>query len=99
MERTKSACVVLALMGMGSGALAQGHPLTVQMTCYGARELVSVHGAIVLHTSPTTYDRYIAAGGQCVLGEVAEPLWVPTADTSQSPIGYRCVTRTRPSHN
>lgn len=99
MDGTKSAWVVLAVLGMGSGALAQGRPLTLQMTCYGARELVSVHGAIVLNTSPTTYDRYVAAGGQCVLGEVIEPAWVPTADTQQCPIGYRCVTRTRPSQN
>jgi hypothetical protein len=99
MDHTKSACVVLALMSMSSGTLAQGHPLTLRMTCYGARELVSVHGAIVLNTGPTTYDRYVSAGGQCVLGEVIEPTWVPTADTAQCPIGYRCVTRTRPSQN
>ncbi len=88
----------VALIGIGSNALAQSHPLTLRMTCYGARELVSVHGTIVLNTSPTTYDRYVAAGGQCVLGEVIEPAWVLTADNPQCPIGYRCVTRMRPSH-
>jgi len=99
MERMKLLFAVIALTGMGSGAWAQGRPLTLQMTCQGARELVSVHGAIVLNTGPTTYDRYVAAGGQCVLGEVIEAAWVPTADTPQCPIGYRCITRTRPSRN
>jgi hypothetical protein len=89
----------VALISMGTGALAQSHPLTVQMSCYGARGLVSVHGAIVLNTSPTTYDRYVAAGGRCELGEVTEPAWVPTADTHQCPIGYRCVSRTMRSGN
>jgi hypothetical protein len=87
----------VASIGIGSGALAQSHPSTLQMTCYGARELVATEGAVVLNTSPTTYDRYVAAGNQCALGEVMEPVWVPTADTPQCPIGYRCVSRMRPS--
>jgi hypothetical protein len=89
----------VAVLSLGSGALAQSHPLTLQMSCHGARELVGAQGAIVLNTGPTTYDRYVAAGSQCVLGEVTEPAWVPTADTPQCPIGYRCVIRPRPSRN
>jgi hypothetical protein len=99
MQRLKPICAAIALLSSGSGALAQGSPLTRGMSCYGARELVSVHGAVVLRTGPATYDRYVAAGGQCVLGEVMEPAWVPTADNPQCPVGYRCVTRTTPSRN
>jgi hypothetical protein len=99
MERLKPIWAAIALLSFGSGALAQGSPLTRGMSCYGARELVSVHGAVVLRTGPATYDRYVAAGGQCVLGEVMEPAWVPTADNPQCPVGYRCVTRTTPSRN
>ena len=97
MSHTKLMCAVIAFMSIGSGALAQSHPLTLRMTCYGARQLVSDQGAIVLNTGPTTYDRYIAGNGQCALGEVIDPAWVPTADNPQCPIGYRCVSRTRPS--
>jgi hypothetical protein len=97
MQHMKLASVAIAFISMGSGVLAQSHPLTLQMTCYGARELVATHGAIVLNTSPTTYDRYVAAGNQCVLGEVMEPVWVPTADTRQCPIGYLCVQRMKRS--
>jgi len=97
MEHMRPALAAVALLSMGSGALAQGSPLTLGMPCYGARELVSVHGEIVLRTSPTTFDRYVASGGRCALGEVIEPAWVPTADTPQCPLGYSCVTPPTPS--
>jgi hypothetical protein len=97
MEQLKLTCAAIVLVSVGSGALAQSHPLTLRMVCSQARNLVSAEGAIVLNTSPTTYDRYVAAGSQCALGETLDPVWVPTADTSQCPIGYRCVQRARPS--
>jgi hypothetical protein len=97
MKLLKLTCAAIVLMSVGSGALAQSHPLTLRMVCSQARNLVSAEGAIVLNTSPTTYDRYVAAGSQCALGETLDPVWVPTADTPQCPIGYRCVQRARPS--
>jgi len=97
MEHMKLACAAIAFMSMGSGVLAQSHPLTLRMTCNGARGLVAAQGAIVLNTGPTTYDRYVGGYGRCVLGETLDPAWVPTADTPQCPIGYRCIQRTRPS--
>ena len=96
MKPVKVICSAIALVSMSFGALAQGNPLTLRMSCNGARALVATQGAIVLNTSPSTYDRYVAGYGQCVLGEVPDPAWVPTADNPQCPIGYRCVDRTRP---
>jgi hypothetical protein len=93
MRYVKLTYAAIAFLGMGSGALAQSHPLTLRMSCNGAQTLVATHGAIVLNTSPTIYDRYVAGYGQCVLGQVPEPAWVPTADHPQCPIGYRCVQR------
>jgi hypothetical protein len=97
MEHMKLVCAAIASLSVGSDALAQGRPLTLQMSCYGARELVASQGAVVLSTGPTTYDRYVAAATQCVRGETLDHAWVPTADTAQCLIGYRCVERTRPS--
>ncbi len=97
MEHMKLVCAAIAYLSMGSDTLAQGRPLTLQMSCYGARELVASQGAVVLSTGPTTYDRYVTGYGRCVLGEVPDPAWVPTADNPQCLIGYRCVERTRPS--
>jgi hypothetical protein len=97
MDHRKLLCAAIILISIDSSALAQSRPLTLRMVCSQVRELVFAEGAIVLNTSPTTYDRYIAGSGQCLLGEVPDPAWVPTADNPQCPIGYRCVSRTRPS--
>jgi hypothetical protein len=97
MEHMKLGCAAIVFIGMGSGALAQGRPLTVQMSCDGARQLVAGQGAVVLSTGPSTYDRYVSAVTQCVRGDTLDPAWVPTADSPQCSIGYRCVQRARPS--
>jgi hypothetical protein len=78
-------------------ALAQSRPSTLGMTCLQARGLVASQGAIVLSTGPTTYDRYVSGGNACVLGERTEPTWVPSADTAQCPIGFRCASPQRQS--
>jgi hypothetical protein len=97
MKHMRLVCAALVFIGMGSGVLAQGRPLTLQMSCTGARQLVASQWAVVLNTGPTTYDRYVAAMTQCVRGDTLDPAWVPTADTPQCSIGYRCVPRTRPA--
>ena len=91
------ACV--ALIGLSADALAQSHPLTSRMSYSQARVLVAAQGSIVLNTSPLTYDRYVRGNGYCALGETTEPAWVPTADTAQCSIGYRCATRQITSRN
>ena len=93
----KLICAAIILTSISYSVLAQPRPLTLQMSCYGARELVAAEGAVVLNTGPTTYDRYVTAVTQCVRGETLDPAWVPTIDTPQCPVGYRCVPRARPS--
>jgi hypothetical protein len=88
-----------ALIALSIDALAQSNPLTLRMSCGQAQGLVAARGAIVLNTSPLTYDRYVRGNGFCALGEITEPVWVPTADTAQCPIGYRCANRSFPSRN
>ena len=94
MKPVKAVYAAIALVTMSPSALAQSNPLTLRMSCNGARQVVAARGATVLNTGLTTYDRYIAGNGQCALGEVIDPAWVPTADNPQCPIGYRCVSRT-----
>jgi hypothetical protein len=96
MEHMKLLVASAVLISMGSDALPQSRPLTLRMLCSQARALVAARGAIVLNTGPTTYDRYVTSSRYCVRGEVTEPTWVPTADTPQCFIGYRCVIRNRP---
>ncbi len=94
-----SAGAVLVLVSTSVGAWAQSHPLTLRMSCAQAQGLVASQRAIVLNTGPLTYDRYVGSYGSCALGETLDPAWVPTADTAQCPIGYRCAPRSPPSRN
>lgn len=79
---------VLALVA--SSVSAQPRPSTQAMTCNQTRGLIASRGAIVLNTSPTTYDRFVASRAFCLNTETIEPVWAPTRDTPQCPIGYRC---------
>jgi hypothetical protein len=61
------------------------------MSCAQTRGLVARSGAIVLGTGTHTYDRYVRSINFCQINETLEPAWVPTADTPQCPVGYRCT--------
>jgi len=71
-------------------ALATTDASAQTLTCSQAAGLVASRGAIVMNTSRTTYDRFVAARGFCAFGEVLEPVWAPTRDVAQCFIGYRC---------
>ena len=71
-------------------ALAQAGPVARSMSCQNARAIVASRGAVILSTGPYAYDRYVSGSQFCVRGETTEPAWVPTADTPQCFVGYRC---------
>ncbi|MBB4039948.1 hypothetical protein GGR34_001595 [Microvirga flocculans] len=81
---------VLAMAMSASGAYAQSRPMTPGMTCNQARNLVLSRGAIVLGTGTYTYDRYVRDQRFCEINETIEPALVPTRDTPQCLVGYRC---------
>ena len=76
-----------AIASLSTGAMAQS---TRNMACAQARGVVVSQGAVVLHTSSTTYDRYVRDGSFCPLGKVPQPAWVGTADTAQCYVGILC---------
>jgi hypothetical protein len=80
----------LALATLSTTAMAQSSRTTLTMTCAQARGLVTAQGAAVLHTGPTTYDRYVRDGSFCAAQEIVRPTWVRTADVTQCPIGGVC---------
>ncbi|NBJ12254.1 hypothetical protein [Microvirga arsenatis] len=82
--------LALAVMASASAAHAQPRPMTPAMSCDQARGLVFSRGAVVLGTGAYTYDRYVRGRGFCEINEVTEPAFVPTRDTPQCPVGYRC---------
>src|SRR5215213_4591005 len=80
-----------AALCVGTGAaLAQVGPSSRALTCEAARQIVASRGAVVLSTGPYAYDRYVSSSQFCVRGETTEPAWIPTADTPQCFVGYRC---------
>jgi hypothetical protein len=85
--------LTLAFVLLSTGASAQSRPVTTAMTCSQAAGLVASRGAVVMNTGPHTYDRYVSGGNFCALGEFADPAWVPSADSQQCFVGYRCVSR------
>ena len=72
---------------------AQPRPSSVAMSCQQAAGLVASRGAVVLGTGGYTYDRFVRDRRFCLIQEAIEPAWVPTADTPQCFVGYRCKER------
>jgi hypothetical protein len=97
MKHMERVCAAIGFISISSGAMAQSHPLTTAMACNQAQGLVAAQGAVVLNTSATTYDRYVASGAYCGLGEVPGPGWARTKDVSQCLVGSRCVSVSRGS--
>ena len=91
MKHVKQVCAAIGLISIASGALAQGRPVTTAMSCNQAQSLVATQGSVVLNTSATAYDRYVASGAYCGMGEVPAPGWAPTKDAPRCPVGSRCV--------
>ena len=87
----KHAAMTLAVLAaLSSAALAQGRrPDTRTMTCEQVQTMIASRGAVVLTTGQHTYDRYVAYGRYCSMGEVALQETVRTRDTNQCVV-YAC---------
>jgi hypothetical protein len=79
------------LVSMPMAALAQGRPSTLAMTCGQARGFLSAQGAAVLGTGGHTYDRFVRDRSFCEPTQITRNAFVPTRDTPDCPIGYRCI--------
>lgn len=97
MKRMIRACAVIGFIGIGTGAMAQSRQMTTAMACNQAQSLVATQGSVVLSTSATTYDRFVASGAYCGLGETPGPGWAPTKDVARCLVGSRCVSVSRGS--
>ena len=92
MQRVISAIILSAATAVAISP-ASARPFTPGMSCGAAASIVAQNGAIVLSTSPTTYDRYVSDRRFCAYGEHIEPGYVATRDTPACLIGYTCVSR------
>lgn len=85
-----SAAIVAAGIVIAGDALAQSRPYSPRMSCDALADIVARRGAVVISTSPTTYDRFVRNRAFCQPTEVVEPRWVPAADTRTCFVGYSC---------
>lgn len=86
------ACAVFVAAGSG-GVASQGRPNTPQMTCAAAQKLVLTHGAIVMGTGPSTYERFVRDLGQCTQNDSLHPQFAPTIDHPECGVGFICRDR------
>lgn len=81
----------LALATVPTVALAQGRPSTLAMTCGQARGFLAAQGAAVLGTGGYTYDRFVRDRSFCEPTQITKNAFVPTRDTPECLVGYRCI--------
>jgi hypothetical protein len=89
------ASVVLLSMLTATSTLAQPRPSTVGRPCVASQRLVFASGAVVLGTGGFTYDRFVRDRSFCEFNQYTEPAWVPSGDTPQCFVGYRCMNGPR----
>lgn len=84
--------LVLAFLASTSSVQAQQRLSTLNLTCGQAQRVVASRGAIVLSTGTYTYDRFVRDQSFCEFNETIDLAVVPSRDTPQCPVGYRCRT-------
>lgn len=77
-------------LAFAGGAMAQGMPQTLDMTCKEAQAIINNSGAAVLATGPNVFNRYVKDLAFCPEAMVTKPAWLQTKDMQQCPIGYTC---------
>jgi hypothetical protein len=99
MRGLRTIASLTVLIGAASAAerreeyTAPGRPDAYAMTCQMARSYVAGHGATILETSRTTYDRYVRDNSFCYPTQTTLPAFVPTRDNADCFVGYICEER------
>ncbi|RIK86886.1 MAG: hypothetical protein DCC69_06220 [Hyphomicrobiales bacterium] len=85
----RPAMTIALLAAFCGAAVAQGRPDARAMSCDQVQATIQSRGAVVLTTGRHTYDRYVAGGHYCSVGEVAMPQTIRTRD-GESCVVYAC---------
>lgn len=87
----RASVILLGLVLAAAPVAAQARPASYRMSCGAVQALVNRQGAVVMDTSPTTFDRYVATLRFCMPGQALKPQWVPARDNPQCFAGYTCI--------
>jgi hypothetical protein len=60
-------------------------------SCASVRDFVDAHGAALVYSSATIYERVVTSGAYCEMGETTSPYWVATSDSDSCLAGYVCT--------
>ncbi|HEV7256339.1 MAG TPA: hypothetical protein VGN82_01035 [Bosea sp. (in: a-proteobacteria)] len=91
---TRFTLSLMLILAAGT-AFAQARPSSPDRTCAANRQSVLANGAIVLGTGGYTFDRFVRDSSFCPHGDILDPAWIPSRDTPQCFVGYRCKTDMR----
>jgi len=86
--RSRLLCVPFVILAFA--AQAQSRPNSLSLSCAAVARLVQQQGTVLLGTGTVSYDRYVSSGSSCGPAERPDPAWVPSADSQQCFVGYRC---------
>lgn len=89
-SRPLKICALLAASLSATAAVAQGRPMAPSLSCGSLQRSVERAGAVVISTSRTTFDRFVADGRFCQPTEGTEPAWIVSADRDDCFVGYTC---------
>jgi hypothetical protein len=81
---------LLLILIAPTSLVAQPRPSSPALPCRTSQQLVLARGAVVLGTGGFGYDRFVRDRNFCEVNEYVDPAWVPSLDTPQCFIGYRC---------
>ncbi len=94
----RTALMAMLLTAFSLPAAAQ-EVNALRLSCAQARGWVNSHGAALIRTSPSTFDRYVRDRGFCVVPEDTKPEWIRTRDVAQCFVGYTCYDPSRDRSN
>jgi hypothetical protein len=84
-----AASVVSGAQAMTSRTIDSSQHSTSQL-----QSIIQQQGSVILSTGPGLFDRYVANRSHCRLGQETRSAFVPTADSNNGFVGYRCVLNT-----
>lgn len=87
---TGFATLAIAAVAFGNAASAAPHANSLDMSATEVQQLIQNEGSVILHTGADTFNRYVADGSNCLVGERTQNAFVPTADSSSAFVGYTC---------
>ncbi|MCV6547321.1 MAG: hypothetical protein OIF56_08590 [Cohaesibacter sp.] len=89
----KKLALTLTLLAVASGAQAMTSN-TIDSSQHSASQLqriIQQQGSAIVSTGPGLFDRYVANGSHCGLGQETRAAFVATADSNNGFVGYTCV--------